>query len=47
MHIIYIHDTNETNNVSMNDYVNVFHKYNSHLISSNNKGDLSTGADYD
>ena len=44
MDVTYIHSTNETNIISINDDVNVFHKYYAPLLSSNRQEDVSTGA---
>ena len=41
--VTYINYTNETSIISMNDDVNVFYKYYSHFLSSNNQEDVSTG----
>ena len=47
MDITYIHSTNETNNIPMNDDANVFHRYYEPLLSSNSIEDMSTGTEYD
>ena len=43
MGVTYINSKNETNRISTNDDVNVFHKYCAPLLSSNNQYGVSTG----